>query len=227
MVPAENDALLAREAPVRHISPGLFTSSSTAIVLDHLMGERLALALSIWQLAQLPPGGDYRSLQSARASRPQAWAGHDTLGVADISCSANGWGRASAFAADMPPRGPCAEIFQSTRRRLRPNAGICGIWVKMAALRFCYGTTLRRPEIATEIPMPRRPNRLGALFLASPRKRNRSLAAPASKFRRLRNPRAETRQRRCNGSHWPRCGRARRGIASVRRPITPIGCRSQ
>ena len=34
------------------------------------------------------------------------------------------------------------------------------IAVKMAALRFFYGTTLRRPDIAAEIPTPRRPDRL-------------------------------------------------------------------
>ena len=34
------------------------------------------------------------------------------------------------------------------------------IGVKMAALRFFYGTTLRRPDIAAEIPTPRRPDRL-------------------------------------------------------------------
>jgi integrase/recombinase XerD len=30
------------------------------------------------------------------------------------------------------------------------------IWVKMGALRFFYRTTLRRPDIAEQIPMPRR-----------------------------------------------------------------------
>ena len=34
------------------------------------------------------------------------------------------------------------------------------IAVKMAALHFFYGTTLRRPDIAAEIPTPRRPDRL-------------------------------------------------------------------
>ena len=34
------------------------------------------------------------------------------------------------------------------------------IAVKMAALRFFYDTTLRRPDIAAEIPTPRRPDRL-------------------------------------------------------------------
>src|SRR5262245_19479759 len=34
------------------------------------------------------------------------------------------------------------------------------IAVKMAALRFFFGTTLRRPDIAAEIPTPRRPDRL-------------------------------------------------------------------
>src|SRR6516162_7303030 len=34
------------------------------------------------------------------------------------------------------------------------------IAVKMAALRFFYGTTLRRLDIAAEIPTPRRPDRL-------------------------------------------------------------------
>src|SRR5258708_19825874 len=33
------------------------------------------------------------------------------------------------------------------------------IAVKMAALHFFYGTTLRRPDIAAEIPTPRRPDR--------------------------------------------------------------------
>src|SRR5262249_7580941 len=40
----------------------------------------------------------------------------------------------------------------------RPVAN--SIAVKMAALRFFYGTTLRRPHIAAEIPTPRRPDRL-------------------------------------------------------------------
>src|SRR5262245_6256950 len=34
------------------------------------------------------------------------------------------------------------------------------IGVKMAALRFFYGTTLRRPDVAAEIPTPRRPDHL-------------------------------------------------------------------
>ena len=34
------------------------------------------------------------------------------------------------------------------------------IGVKMAALRFFYGTTLRRPDIAAKIPTPRRPDHL-------------------------------------------------------------------
>src|SRR6266571_9160740 len=34
------------------------------------------------------------------------------------------------------------------------------ICVKMAALRFFYGTTLRRPDIAGQIPMPRRTDHL-------------------------------------------------------------------
>jgi integrase/recombinase XerD len=34
------------------------------------------------------------------------------------------------------------------------------IVVKMAALHFFYGTTSRRPDIAAEIPTPRRPDRL-------------------------------------------------------------------
>jgi len=34
------------------------------------------------------------------------------------------------------------------------------IGVKMAALRFFYGTTLRRPDIAAEIPTPRRTDHL-------------------------------------------------------------------
>src|SRR5256885_7555719 len=34
------------------------------------------------------------------------------------------------------------------------------IAVKMAALHFFYGTSLRRPDIAAEIPTPRRPDRL-------------------------------------------------------------------
>jgi integrase/recombinase XerD len=38
------------------------------------------------------------------------------------------------------------------------------IAVKMAALRFFYGTTLRRPDIAAEIPTPRRPDRLPAVL---------------------------------------------------------------
>src|SRR5215475_6468075 len=38
------------------------------------------------------------------------------------------------------------------------------IAVKMAALRFFYGTTLRRPDIAAEIPTPRRPDHLPAVL---------------------------------------------------------------
>ena len=34
------------------------------------------------------------------------------------------------------------------------------IGVKMAALRFFYGTTLRRPDIAAQIPTPRRTDHL-------------------------------------------------------------------
>jgi integrase/recombinase XerD len=34
------------------------------------------------------------------------------------------------------------------------------ICVKMSALRFFYGTTLRRPDIAGQIPMPRRTDHL-------------------------------------------------------------------
>jgi integrase/recombinase XerD len=68
------------------------------------------------------------------------------------------------------------------------------IWVKTGALRFFYRTTLRRPDIAEQIPMPRRLDNLPTV-LAREEVERLLKAVPDLKLRQWPQPVAENHPR--------------------------------